>query len=237
VKQRRPAQPTKVRAPHRRAAPFRLHLVVMAKMPMAGRVKTRLARDVGTAAATRFVRTATASLLHRIGRNVPWKITLSITLRSDVAARIWPRGFARADQGGGDLGARMQRIMLQRAPGPVVIMGTDVPDIAPDHIHQAFRLLGRHDAVLGPAADGGYWLVGLRRRPRILRPFGGVRWSGPHALSDTLAGLSGASVGFLETLSDVDSGADLARCRNPGRVVRKNVFTAKTWRDNAKIVL
>jgi rSAM/selenodomain-associated transferase 1 len=221
VRRDRPAKPTRNGALHARAAPFRLHLVVMAKMPVAGRVKTRLARDVGTAAATRFVRTATASLLHRIGRNVPWQITLSITPRSGVAARIWPREIARADQGGGDLGTRMQRIMLLPAPGPVVIIGTDVPDIGPGHIRQAFRLLGRHDAVLGPATDGGYWLVGLRRRPRTPRPFGGVRWSGPHALSDTLAGLRAASVGFLETLSDIDCGADLARCPNPGRVVRK----------------
>lgn len=194
----------------------------MAKVPVAGRVKTRLARDAGTVAATRFVRTATASLLHRVGRNVPWHVSLSVTPHSGLVARAWPRGFKRMDQGGGDLGVRMQRIMALPVPGPVVIIGTDVPDIAPAHIRTAFRLLGRHDAVLGPALDGGYWLVGLRRRPRLLRPFGGVRWSGPHALSDTLVNLSRASAALLETLRDVDTGADLERCGNTaGRVVRK----------------
>lgn len=194
----------------------------MAKVPVAGGVKTRLARDAGTAAATRFVRTATASLLHRVGRNVPWRVSLSVAPHNGLVARVWPRGFQRWDQGGGDLGVRMQRIMALPSPGPVVIIGTDVPDITPAHIRTAFRLLGRHDAVLGPALDGGYWLVGLRRRPRLLRPFGGVRWSGPQALSDTLTNLSGASVAFLETLSDVDSGVDLERCGDPGRVVRKS---------------
>ena len=107
-------------------------------------------------------------------------------------------------QGRGDLGARMQRIFDVLPPGPVLIVGTDVPGIRPSHIAQAFRLLGGHDAVLGPAADGGYWLVGLRRRPRMLQIFANVRWSSPHALADTLANLEGCSVAFAATLSDVD---------------------------------
>jgi glycosyltransferase A (GT-A) superfamily protein (DUF2064 family) len=91
----------------------------------------------------------------------------------------------------------------------VLIVGTDVPGITPSHIARAFRLLGRHDAVFGPAADGGYWLVGLRRRPRIMRIFANVRWSGPHALADTLANLDGRAVAFVATLSDVDDAKDL----------------------------
>jgi glycosyltransferase A (GT-A) superfamily protein (DUF2064 family) len=64
--------------------------------------------------------------------------------------------------------------------------------------------------VLGPASDGGYWLVGLKRRPHVLRPFGGVRWSGPHALADTLRNLARWRVGFAATLADVDDAAGLA---------------------------
>ena len=97
--------------------------------------------------------------------------------------------------------------------GPVVIIGTDMPGIRPAHIAEAFRLLGRHDAVFGPATDGGYWLVGLRRRPRVLRPFAGVRWSSPHALADTLANLEGRAVAFVATLSDVDDAGDLRAWR------------------------
>jgi uncharacterized protein len=105
----------------------------------------------------------------------------------------------------------MQRIMDRTAPGPVVIIGTDVPGIRTAHIRQAFRLLGRHDAVFGPATDGGYWLVGLRRRPRVPRAFAAVRWSSPHALADTLANLSGRSVARVAILSDVDTADDFAR--------------------------
>jgi glycosyltransferase A (GT-A) superfamily protein (DUF2064 family) len=115
----------------------------------------------------------------------------------------------------------MQRIFDRAAPGPVVIVGTDVPDIAGAHVHAAFRLLGGHDAVVGPAADGGYWLVGLKRRPHVPQPFGGVRWSTPSALADTLTNLRGHRVASLGTLSDVDVPDDLARCAaTSGRLVR-----------------
>src|SRR3546814_16124850 len=83
----------------------------------------------------------------------------------------------------------MDRVMRVLPPGPAVIIGTDIPDIRPRHAAAAFRALGRHDAVFGPAADGGYWLVGLRRRPTIPRAFDGVRWSTEHALADTRANL------------------------------------------------
>jgi glycosyltransferase A (GT-A) superfamily protein (DUF2064 family) len=74
--------------------------------------------------------------------------------------------------------------------------------------------------VFGPADDGGYWLIGLSRRPRLLRPFAGVRWSTPHALADTLANLRGRPVALLPALSDVDTPADFARCAAViGRVV------------------
>jgi hypothetical protein len=95
----------------------------------------------------------------------------------------------------------------------VVIIGCDIPGIRREHIASAFRLLGSNDAVFGPALDGGYWLVGLRRRPGVLRSFAGVRWSTPHALSDTLANLAGRSVAFIAALSDVDDAAALASCR------------------------
>ena len=65
------------------------------------------------------------------------------------------------------------------------------------HIAAAFRLLGRHDLVFGPAEDGGFWLVGARRRPRLPPLFGQVRWSSPHALADTLADLPRTCLGRL----------------------------------------
>ena len=106
----------------------------------------------------------------------------------------------------------MQRLLASASgSGPIVLIGTDIPGVAPGHIAQAFARLGGHDAVFGPAEDGGYWLVGLRRCPRLLRPFAGVRWSSPHALADTVANLARARVAMVATLSDVDTARDHAR--------------------------
>ena len=196
-------------APRSTAAPFRCRLVVIAKLPVAGGVKTRLAHEIGVAGATRFARQAAAALLQRVGLDRRWQTILAVAPVQGLGSRGWPRGVVRSPQGGGDLGARMQRIFDCKHAGPMLIVGTDVPGIRPAHIAEAFRRLGRHDAVLGPATDGGYWLVGLRRRPRVLRPFANVRWSSPHALADTLANLEGRTVAFVATLSDVDSASDL----------------------------
>ena len=187
----------------------------MAKLPMAGSVKTRLAREIGVAGATRFARHAAATLLQRVGYDRRWQTTLAVAPDQGLGSRVWPRGMARRPQGGGDLGTRMQRIFACKRAGPMLIIGTDVPGIRPAHIAEAFRRLGRHDAVLGPATDGGYWLVGLRRRPRVpWRLFAGVRWSSEHALADTRAGLPGEmSVALLETLEDVDDAGPYARWR------------------------
>jgi glycosyltransferase A (GT-A) superfamily protein (DUF2064 family) len=109
----------------------------------------------------------------------------------------------------------MQRLMDRLPPGPVVIVGSDVPGIAPGDIAAAFRALGAGDAVLGPAEDGGYWLVGQRRRPGM-QMFDAVRWSSPHTLADTLANLRTRKVAHLRTIADVDSEADYLRWRRGG---------------------
>ena len=137
-----------------------------------------------------------------------------MTPDGDVDAAPWPGAASRLAQGTGDLGHRMARIMRALPPGPAVIIGTDIPDITPSHVARAFRFLGRHDAVFGPATDGGYWLVGLKRRPRLPDIFAGVRWSTEFTLSDSLAKLGhGHSVALLEILEDIDDGLSLERWR------------------------
>jgi len=124
---------------------------------------------------------------------------------------FWPDNLPRVSQGGGNLGARMDKMMQTLPPGPTVLIGCDSPDVSPTHIAAAFKALGNHDAVFGQAEDGGYWLVGLKRRPRVRNIFGQVRWSSTHTLADTRANLAGAQVALLETLTDIDTGADFAR--------------------------
>jgi glycosyltransferase A (GT-A) superfamily protein (DUF2064 family) len=105
--------------------------------------------------------------------------------------------------------------------GPVVLVGSDIPALRAGHIARAFRLLGQHDLVFGPASDGGFWLVGARRLkplPRTL--FAAVRWSTAQALADTLVGIpTGFSTGLADMLDDVDDAQDLQRLqiRSAGR--------------------
>ncbi len=181
------------------------HLVIFARAPRLGAGKRRLARDIGAAQAVRFQRTMLALTLRRLAGDPRWTTYIAVT---PDRSRPWP--LKTIPQGTGGLGPRMARVARGLPPGPVVIVGCDIPDMTAGHIARAFHELGRCDAVFGPATDGGYWLVGLRRRPRFIDPFAGVRWSTRHALGDTLANLNRRSVALIETLSDVDEGADLA---------------------------
>lgn len=176
----------------------------MAKAPVAGRSKTRLARDIGTGRATAFARLAQRAVVLRLARDPRWASVIAVAPGVTLHQPIWPRGIRLMPQGGGNLGTRMQRIFALLPPGPAIIVGTDIPKIRPQHVTHAFRLLRARDAVLGPAGDGGYWLVGLRGCPRLPTPFGNVRWSSPHALGDTLANLEGQTVALADTLDDVD---------------------------------
>jgi rSAM/selenodomain-associated transferase 1 len=182
----------------------------MAKSPRLGAVKRRLAAEIGGSEAIRFYRTCLAHTLMRLGTDPRWRTLLAVTPDRDVTEPFWQGGswarIERLPQGHGDLGARMQALFVRLPPGPVVIVGSDIPGIGRADIAMAFSLLGSADVVLGPAQDGGYWLIGLKRRPRVARPFANVRWSSPHALADTLANLTGCRVAFAPTLRDVDGG-------------------------------
>lgn len=198
--------------------PLQNHLVIFAKAPRLGRVKSRLARHIGVVGAWRFYRGMLAGLTRRMGRDERWRSWLAVSpdrtvFDSGLWRRAAPGAAAFISQGDGDLGDRMARVMALLPPGPVVLIGSDIPGIRPAMIVRAFRLLGRHDAVFGPAPDGGFWLVGLKRRPCFRDPFRGVRWSTDQALADTRANLKGLSIALIDEMEDVDDGPSFARRR------------------------
>lgn len=185
-------------------SPIRRHLLVFARLPRLGAGKRRLARDIGAVAAVGFQRKILAETIRSLGRDPRWQTRLAVT---PARSGPWPPGIPRIAQPGGDLGARMAGVARIPPPGPVVLIGSDIPGIAPHHIEAAFRALGDHDLVFGPAVDGGFWLVGWKRFPRFVDPFAGVRWSSPYTLADVLGNLRGERVAFIETRADVDDGA------------------------------
>ncbi|SDJ69006.1 TIGR04282 family arsenosugar biosynthesis glycosyltransferase [Aliiruegeria lutimaris] len=185
-------------------------LFIMLKEPRPGRVKTRLGRDIGMVPAAWWFRHQSARLIRRL-EDPRWQLTLAVSPDTEgLSSRVWPEHLHRVPQGAGDLGDRMARIFRSALPGPVLIIGADIPGIGKTHIARGFRALGAHDAVFGPAPDGGYWAVGLKRssaQPPGL--FKQVRWSSEYALADTMSAFGSARLARVDTLADIDTEADL----------------------------
>ena len=188
---------------------MRRRLVVMVKAPRPGRVKTRLGRQIGMVPAAWWMRHQTTRLLRRL-RDPRWDIWLAVAPDTRSRDPAWPADLPRVPQGPGDLGDRMGRLLRNLPPDPVCIIGSDIPGITRRHIARAFAALGPAEAGFGPAPDGGFWLVGMKRLgPPPATLFRDVRWSSEHALSDTLATLPGLRIAMVDELNDVDEASDL----------------------------
>ncbi|MDP2241185.1 MAG: glycosyltransferase [Burkholderiales bacterium] len=190
------------------ADPSHQHLVLFARQPRYGVGKRRLAADVGDLEALRFARGSLARLRRTLGSDPRWTLWLAL---SPDRPTDWAAPARIIAQGPGDLGDRLSRVVRALPPGPVVILGADTPTVTREDVAGAFAALGSHEAVFGPARDGGYWLIGLRRRPRQHLPFAGVRWSTEHALADTMAAMDGCAVALLREQEDIDDGPSLRR--------------------------
>jgi rSAM/selenodomain-associated transferase 1 len=191
------------------------HVIVFAREPRFGAVKSRLAADIGEGAAFAFYKRTLAGVLRRLAGDGRWTTWLAVTPPSAARRRAtWQRGVPAFAQSEGDLGRRMAAAFAAVPPGPALIVGSDIPDLGPRQVAAAFRALATHDAVFGPTGDGGYYLVGLAAGSRTVDPFGGVRWSSRDALGDTLANLSkSTTIKVIESLIDIDTGDDLRKWR------------------------
>ena len=183
----------------------------MVKEPHPGLVKTRLGRDLGHVKAAWWFRHQTRALINRLSKDRRWTTILAVSPDHEgFASRVWPINIARQAQGPGNLGQRMGRLLRTSSPGPVVIIGSDVPGITSQNIAKAFKALGTHDAVVGPAPDGGYWLIGVKNKRAVPRGlFNNVRWSTEHALADTLETFGDFRVKKIDVLQDIDTFDDL----------------------------
>jgi uncharacterized protein len=189
-------------------------LLIFAKAPRMGMSKTRLAAGIGTARAWR-VKRALDAYTCRTARGESWTTKLAVAPDRDLTTRFdgaWPVALHRIPQGRGNLGQRMAAALRAHSWGGVCIIGSDLPDLRASDIADAFKTLRRCDVVIGPATDGGYWLIGMTaccaRRAR-LHP---VRWSSADTLADTLAILPKSwRIGFLRQLEDVDDAGSFKR--------------------------
>lgn len=193
-------------------------LLVFVRHPERGKVKTRLAEGIGEAGALATYENmlaATLVLAHaqaRRGRTV--KIWMDPTDRLEAFRHSWGRDLDCRPQPQGSLGERLvaaEAEARREGASRVVLIGSDCPALAEAHLDRAFEALSRIPAVLGPALDGGYYLIGLARE--IPGVFEGIPWSTPEVLAKTMERLerSGIHPELLETLSDVDEAEDPAK--------------------------
>ncbi len=186
-------------------------VVIFVKAPRTGTVKTRLAQGIGSEAATAVYCTLVEALLQNL------TALFEVELRfapDDAAAEIepWRHPLWRVrPQGDGDLGQRLSNAFAQAfAEGVqrVVIIGSDCPVVTAQDIVDAWTALLQHDVVLGPATDGGYWLIGLHSPQPAL--FQTIHWSTQAVLRETQdrARAARLNVHLLRELSDVDTEKD-----------------------------
>ncbi len=190
-------------------------LVIFAKAPQPGAVKTRLIPALGADGAAAL---AGAMLDHTLQQALAAGLDAVELCMSPAPADpawhgvAWPAGVACTAQGDGDLGERMDRAMrraLALPTGPVLLIGTDCPALSSAHLREAAQQLAQHDAVLLPVADGGYVLIGLRAPcPAIFRY---MAWSTSTVATETLQRLAalGLRVWRGPALHDIDNAADL----------------------------
>ena len=182
-------------------------IIIFVKAPRPGFVKTRLAATIGNEAAC----DAYCQLTENVLANLAPLPHLEIRFTPDDAEKEIPQ-WLRDDwtahpQGNGDLGDRMHQAFTE-VNSPAIIIGSDCPQVELSDFRTAAKALQTHDAVIGPATDGGYWLIGLNAPCPAL--FEGVEWGSDSVLQSTLvkAHEAGLSVEILRKLTDVDTGAD-----------------------------
>jgi uncharacterized protein len=182
-------------------------VIIFTRIPRLGIGKRRLAREIGDRRTLNFSRAALHTLLRRLLRLRG--VERVIATSPDYHARLAAPGFTRIGQGRGDLGQRMQRAFNRYRQRPVILIGSDIPDITVNDLRGAVHKLRGCDAVFGPAADGGYWLVAMSGR-RPANAFAKVRWSSPNALADTRRNFSKRRIEQLRVLHDIDDAASLS---------------------------
>ena len=184
-------------------------LIIFTRNPEPGKVKTRLAKDVGDITAFKIYNFL---LEHTVS------VTRNLAVRKEVYYSgaipqndIWEKEiFTKKLQQGEGLGKRMKDAFeegFKNGYKNIIIIGSDLYDLQREDLEKAFQLLQEKDAVIGPATDGGYYLLGMNQLfPEV---FEDKEWGTSSVLEDTLKDLKGKNIALLETRNDVDYYSDI----------------------------
>lgn len=226
------------------SAPERRRLVILGRWPAPGRCKRRLAGSLGlhgaAAIQARLTSHVVQTALQACGGGI--ELLVAATGLGPSARTRWAADLAGArlsDQGGGSLGSRLRRQVVRahrQGVASLVMIGSDLPELEVEDLREAFRVIAEGaPLVLGPALDGGYWLIGMDLRRRAsrgqqgrrcsggeapaVRLFAGaeaaIGWGGEQVLEQTLraAELEGMAATLLNPRADLDRPGDLRRWR------------------------
>lgn len=179
-------------------------LLIFTKNPVAGKVKTRLAKDLGNEKALEIYKFL---LFHSVKFTSPIKSEKHVYYSDTVNPNdIWDNDiYIKKKQSGKDLGERMYNAFndgFEKDYKRIIIIGSDMYDIDSEVVEKAFRELKDHDYVIGPAEDGGYYLFGMKALNSNV--FKNKNWGSSSVLEDTLKDLEDKNVKLLEILNDVD---------------------------------
>ena len=190
-------------------------LIIFCKNPVAGKVKTRLAADIGAENALEVYQ----YLLNFTSRICSEVNLAKFAYYSEIpeSPTCWPEEVAIRLQQGNDLGSRMKNAfaeVFREKYSPVVIIGTDCVNLSADLINKAFEHLSETDVVIGPASDGGYYLLGLKKPESAL--FEEINWSTPEVLTETINRCNSLKLNYkmLPCLHDIDEIKDLIHLKS-----------------------
>ena len=196
-------------------------IIIMTRYPLPGQVKTRLIPVLGAEGACRLHQKMVEHAMATV-RNFslvfPADIFVFFHGGSEVLMEVWLGSDAEyLPQPAGDLGTKMSaafHAVFTRGFETAMMIGTDCPDIDGHILSASFSLLGETDMVIGPAADGGYYLLGLKKNHDNL--FKGIAWGSDQVCSQTLTAAEHAQlrVGFLPQLTDIDRPEDLVNIKD-----------------------
>jgi len=195
-------------------------ILLFVKAPIKGQVKSRLAAGLGDEAALELYKTFVSDILDTIEKTAnPSTIFFHPPEARDAVANWLGPERDYLPQEGHDLGLRMANAfatIFSMGSSRAVLIGSDIPDLPESILREAFRSLDDHDAVLGPARDGGYYLIGFRRDTFVPDVFRGIEWSTDRVFAETRLKLEQAkrSIHLLPEWRDVDTPEDLRELKD-----------------------